>query len=93
MLEIDGRFFTAPGLGVATSGHSTRTVRLCQTMERNIAKMRKDFESNSIEKPLLKQISRSIGIPVKVGVRMKNGQLMLYDKSRNLDIMLLMPAI
>ena len=62
-------------------------------MERNIAKMRKDFESNSIEKPLLKQISRSIGIPVKVGVRMKNGQLMLYDKSRNLDIMLLMPAI
>jgi hypothetical protein len=91
MLEIDGRFFMAPGMGVSSSKHSTRIVLATQTMMRNIVKARNDLENNTIPKPLLRRISQSIGTPVRLGVRLKAGQLMLYDKNRNLDVTPLMP--
>ena len=90
MLEIDGRFFMAPGMGVSSSKHSTRIVRATQAMMRNIAKARKELGNNTMPKPLLRRVSQSIGTPVKLGVRLEAGRLILYDKNRNLDIMLLM---
>jgi hypothetical protein len=93
ILEIDGRFFMAPGLGVSSSKHSTRIVRAVQTMMRNITKARKELESNTMPKPLLRRISQSIATPVRLGVRIEAGQLVLYDKNRNLCIMLLMPVL
>jgi hypothetical protein len=88
-IDIDGRLFLAPGLGVASSKHSTRLVRAPRVIMRNIEKVRKDFESNTIAKPLLQRVSQSIGTPVRLGVRMEAGQLMLYDKNRNLAITVL----
>jgi hypothetical protein len=47
-IDIDGRLFLAPGLGVASSKHATRIVRAVQNLERQIAHMRKVLETNLI---------------------------------------------
>jgi hypothetical protein len=86
-IEIDGRLFLAPGLGVATSKHSTRLVRAVQNVMRQIAHTRKMLEGNSIPSHLLRRISRDIGVPVRLGVKMTDGQFVLYDKNRKLDLM------
>ena len=87
ILDIDGRFFMAPGLGVASSRDATRFVRAVQNLIRNIGEVRKKLKSNSVPKQLLQQISQSIGISVRLGVKMDAGQLIVYDKNRNLEIM------
>ena len=79
-----------PGLGVASSKHSTRLVRAVAALTRNIETVRKQFESNTIAKPLLQRVCQSLGTPVKLGVRMEAGQMILYDKNRSLAIMVLM---
>jgi hypothetical protein len=87
IIVIDGRFFMPPGLGVSSSKHSTRIVRAVQTLMRYVAKARKDLENNTVPQALLQRISQSIGTPVRLGVRIDSGQLILYDKNRNLDVM------
>jgi hypothetical protein len=89
-IDIYGRLFLAPGLGVASSKHSTRLVQAAQRLMRNSKKVRNDLESNTIAKPLLQRLSYSIGTPVRLGVRVEAGQLILYDKNRSLAIMVLM---
>lgn len=86
-IEIDGRVFLAPGLGIATSKHSTRLVRAVQNVMRQIAHTRKMLEGNSMPSHLLRRISRDIGVPVRLGVKMNAGQFVLYDKNRKLDLM------
>lgn len=92
IIEIDGHFFMSPGLGVSSSRHSTRLVRSLQHLMRNISKARKDLESNSIPHALLQRISQSIGLPVRLGLKLEAGQLILHDKNRDLEL-LKMPVV
>jgi hypothetical protein len=85
-IDIDGRLFLAPGLGVASSKHATRIVRAVQNLGQPIAHMRKVLETNSIPHRLLQQISKNIGVPVRLGVKMHAGQFILYDKNRKLGL-------
>jgi hypothetical protein len=86
-IDIDGRIFLAPGLGVASSKHATRIVRAVQNLARQIVHMRKILEENAVPHRLLQQISKNIGVPVRLGVKMNAGHFILYDKNRNLDLM------
>lgn len=88
-LEIGGRSFMPPGMGLCTSQHSTRIKLDADRMMGIIAKVRTEVENNRMQMPLLRIVSRSISMPVRLGVRLTGGRLMLYDKSRNLDIALL----
>lgn len=84
-IELDGRFFM-PGLGISTSKHSTRIVLAVQALMRNISKVRNDLETDSLPQPPLQQISQPIAT-IRLGMKLDDGQLIMYDKSRNLELM------
>jgi hypothetical protein len=86
-IEIDGRVFLAPGLGVSSSKHSTRLVRAIQNVMRQIAHTREMLHGNSIPSHLLRRISSDIGVPVRLGIKMNAEQFVVYDKNRKLDLL------
>jgi hypothetical protein len=87
MFELDGRFFTSPGLGVSTSGHSTRLVMYVDRMMRNILDLKEAVEKNKLPRHLQQPIIEMIGIPVRLGVQIDGGDFSFYDKNRNLNLM------
>jgi hypothetical protein len=88
-IEIDGRLFLAGTRSCIVKALNT-TCRAVAALTRNIETVRKQFESNTIAKPLLQRVCQSPGTPVKLRVRMEAGQMILYDKNRSLAIMVLM---
>jgi hypothetical protein len=88
-LNLDGRFFFAPGLGIALSKHATRLVVAANTLEKMTTRTREALENDSLPAKILRKIARSIGMPVRLGIRYEAGQLIIYDKVRNLDLMLM----
>lgn len=92
MFEIDGRFFMSPGLGLASSGHSTRIVRYFQHLRRSIISLSNNIRDRALPRSLLQELSKNVALPVRLGLRFEGGQFLLYDKSRLLGLMA-MPAL
>jgi hypothetical protein len=85
--ELDGRFYMSPGLGVATSKHATRIVLAAQRLERETKGLREAIEKNQLPPHLSKELWANLALPVRLGVKFADGQFILYDKNRNLDLM------
>lgn len=82
--ELDGRFFMSPGHGVATSCHSTRLVMFVGSMMRHIRDLRTLIEQDKLPGHLQREIFQMIGVPVRLGIRVGEGDLFFYDKNRSL---------
>jgi hypothetical protein len=92
IFEMEGRYFFTPGFGITLSKHATRITRLADKLHLMIESSRKALENNSAPQHLLVEISKSVGVPVKLGIKIAAGQLILYDKNRSLNLMF-MPVL
>src|ERR1700730_13843819 len=83
-MEIDGRFFLPPGLGISNSRHATRLVRALQDLRKTIANVRIQLATGSLGPPILRELAKAVAVPVKLGVRLVGGQLIILDKAREI---------
>jgi hypothetical protein len=88
---IDGRVFM-PGLGIASSGHSTRIVRYRAHLQRSIKQLKSNIVGNALPYRAQRVLQSKIGIPVRLGVRLVSDHLVFSDKSRRIDLMSLAPV-
>jgi len=84
MYKLEGRFFMSPGLGVSSSQHGTRLVLAYNRLRREIANVRLDLAANKISAAVRRLLASALGQPVRLGVKIEAGQLVIYDKNRNL---------
>jgi hypothetical protein len=91
-IQIDGKIFSPPGLGVSTSGHATRIVaRQFNLLSKEIRTISRRFKENDLPQQLLRQLM-VIGVPARLGIRLRDdGCLVLYERARAIDL-LAMPA-
>lgn len=73
------------------SRHATRLVLACGRLQRVIKRIKRDLEKNAVPAPMLRRIARSVGQPVRLGVKIEKGQLVIYDKIRNLNFLMTAP--
>jgi hypothetical protein len=90
-IQIDGRIFSPPGLGVSTSKHATRLVRHFNHFSREVRNLHRRFKENNLPHRLLRQFM-IIGVPARLGIRLRDdGCLVLHEKSRAIDLLALPP--
>jgi hypothetical protein len=83
---LRGMAFCSPGFGLTSAGHATRLVVYVDQLQLAIKQTAKSAKTNSLSLKLTRQIAQSIDLPVRLGLRYWAGQLILVDKSRNLDL-------
>lgn len=84
-VDIDGVIFMAPGMGIVSSGHSMRIARFVQQFWKSIERCRDTINAGELPFPLRYELAKKSALPVRLGVRMHAGELVLYDKNRNLE--------
>jgi hypothetical protein len=90
-IQIDGRIFYPPGLGVSTSRHAVRLVRQFNHLSREIRNLHRRFKENDLPHQLMRQLM-IIGVPARLGIRLRSdGCLVLHEKSRAIDLLALPP--
>jgi hypothetical protein len=85
-IEIDGRYFFPPGEGLAASGQSVRFVRWADSLFENIDAIKSNIEKNSAPKHIVKKLTQVISLPVRLGVTLQSGCLVIWDKNRQFGI-------
>jgi hypothetical protein len=86
MVELNGRAFMAPGMGLATSGHSLRFTMYLDHLYRNIKHLKAIIPRNQLTPAISRVIHSNLTLPVRLGVRLNDGGLMVLDKSRALPL-------
>ena len=87
MMEIDGRFFMSPGLGIASSGHAVRFTRIVDSLFRTIADVSKQVTLGRLSPALSSLVAQNLGVPVRLGVSYSHdGVLRLREKARGRDL-------
>jgi hypothetical protein len=90
-IQIGRRVFMAPGLGISSSKHATRLVRYADQLARQLRHIDVLLKENRLPPLLLSQLSNTIGIPVRLGIRLHAGNLIIYEKSRGIDLSVFAP--
>ena len=85
-VEIDGSVYMAPGMGIMSSKHGTRFVRYADQLLRSKEKMLDELRRGNVPVEWVQAFSRNPHLPVKLGVRMQSGAVIIHDKNRNLDL-------
>lgn len=85
-LQIDGKVYMAPGLGIASSGHASRITHLAGAILRALVDTRRALETNTLPRHHMVQLANTIGLPVRLGLRLEAGSLIIYEKTRGLDL-------
>jgi hypothetical protein len=90
-IQIDGKTFSPPGLGVSTSRHAVRIVRQFNLLSKEIRNISRRFKENDLPRHILRQLL-IIGVQARLGIRLRDdGCLVLHEKTRAIDL-LAMPA-
>jgi hypothetical protein len=92
MIEIDGRWFAAPGLGISSSRHAFRLLRNMDRLRVAIRDIRIALGTGAVDLRLQRQLVGHIGQPVRLGVKLQAGHLIVYDKVRGVTFATL-PAL
>lgn len=87
-LQIQGRFFMSPGMGVTTSKHGVRFTMFLLNLRRAMEALEKDIAANNFTVPGLSPLREDILCPVKLGLKYAAGQFEIYDKNRGLTLRL-----
>jgi hypothetical protein len=90
--ELEGKYFFSPGLGVTTSGHATRSRLYINRLRRTIKAAKKAIASNDLPSNLMSKIAADLRLPVRLGLRLDSGRIILFDKNRQIDLSY-MPAL
>jgi hypothetical protein len=69
-VQIDGKIFSPPGMGVSTSGHATRIVRQFNLLSMEIRNISRRFKENDLPRQLLKRLM-IIGVPARLGIGLR----------------------
>jgi hypothetical protein len=85
-IEIGGKVFMSPGMGIAASQHATRLVHYSNALMRALQTVRRQLQTNTVPRVTLQQIGSTIGLPVRLGIRLHAGGLIIYEKTRRLDL-------
>lgn len=86
IIEIDGKFYLPPGLGVASSRHADRIVMYADNILRSIRTIKTKIEHNNLPIEISKAILSNMALPIRLGVDMQDGGFLIYDKNRNLGL-------
>jgi hypothetical protein len=91
-IQIDGRTFSPPGVGISTSGHATRIVGTqFKRLANEVRSILRRINDNDLPRELLRQ-PLIVGVPVRLGIRLRDdGCLVLYEKARTIDLLGLPP--
>lgn len=89
--EKKDKVYMAPGGGVASSGHAVRLVRYRDDLFRMIHQTIWEIQNNNLPAHLSSALVIDLVSPIRLGIRFSAGQLRVYDKVRDLDLMLLRP--
>jgi len=84
--QIDDRLFMSPGGGLVTSGHALRFVRFLNLMRRTHRTLLEQICGSALPRNLLMSLAASVGLPVRLGVRIAADELIFFDKNRNFDL-------
>jgi hypothetical protein len=82
-IEIAGRAFMSPGMGLLASGHSARLFFYCDNFFITLEALRHNFEADRVEPHLKSAIYGRIGVPVRLGAHYDDRGLAIIDKNRN----------
>ena len=86
-IQIDGKVFMAPGMGIAASGHAMRHTRYADEFQFNIQRVKEAVASNTLPTDLRRLVAQNIAAPVRLGVLAPpDGTLHLVDKNRRLPL-------
>jgi hypothetical protein len=90
-IQIDGRTFSPPGLGVSTSGHAVRIVRQFNILSKEIRNICRRLKENDLPHELVRELL-IFGISARLGIRLQDdGRLVLHEKTRGLDLVAMPP--
>jgi len=84
-VTIDGRIFAAPGNGQSASHHATRLYAHSMNLLRLLEHIRQALASNRMSWQIQAQLVGSIGIPIRLGLKLDAGCLVIYEKMRGLE--------
>jgi hypothetical protein len=91
LIEIDGRFFF-PACGTSSSLHATRLVKALHDLRKTIAHVRFQLVSANLGPSVRREVAQMLAVPLRLGVRLIGGQLIVLDKVRGFPLAT-MPAI
>jgi hypothetical protein len=87
--QLEGRVFFPPGLSLA--GQATRLRWYVDALRLSITTMKKANERNKLPRDLMSKIAANLSLPVRLGLRIDSGQLILMDKYRQIDLSFMPP--
>ncbi|MGU3329357.1 hypothetical protein ACLBXB_20700 [Methylobacterium mesophilicum] len=85
-VQIDGRSYNPPGWAIMSSGDSLRFRVLADYLAHLIGKVLHEIRTNTLPPDQMRNLAGQIGVPVRLGVRLEEGVLILYDKNRGFDL-------
>lgn len=86
LIDIDGRAFYSPGMGITSNGAAGRIVRLGDLIWAMLKETRERLTRNNLPTVQMSKIAGSIGLPVRLGVRFDGSMFYAHEKSRRLDL-------
>lgn len=90
-IQLDEKVYLPPGAGVSTSRHATRLVLQFNNLARQIRHLHNQLTHNALPHSLLRDFA-VVGRPVRLGIKLhSDGCLVLYEKTRSRDLMVLPP--
>jgi hypothetical protein len=84
-IQIGDKVFLPPGLGLITPRHALRLSMRANHLVRTLVHWRGALASNDLPRGLLVQLAGSIGIPIRLGIRLNAGCLTVYEKLRGIE--------
>jgi hypothetical protein len=84
-IELDGAVYAAPSLGISSSRHATRLSLRVMRLARQLEHLRGALDANSLPWPLQSQLANTIGLPIRLGLKLEAGCLVIYEKTRGIE--------
>jgi hypothetical protein len=88
-IQIGGKIFAAPGIGISTSRHATRLIGYLMNLKKAIRSIKNQLNTNTLPAAQLAKIVGTIGVPIKLGIKFQAGHLIIYEKMRHLNLFFL----
>ncbi|OAF09229.1 hypothetical protein [Bradyrhizobium neotropicale] len=83
--EISGKVFAAPGLGQSTLHHATRMLVQAHHLAKRLAHLHEALAENRLPWYIQMQLAGRIGLPVRLGLTLDAGCLVVYEKMRGIE--------
>jgi hypothetical protein len=84
-IEIDGAAFAPPGLGICSPGHALRLYLRLMHLTRQLEQLREALKTNRLPWSLQKRLANTIGLPIRLGLKLEAGCLVIYEKTRGIE--------